>query len=93
MTPETRKFRGEDAKQLIDNLMLKAAFSAVGSHLDAAALSCPPDDKDKAQRIILSKQLLAAIEREIRRVIEDGEVAKVQLSEIEQRRGLKRFLR
>jgi hypothetical protein len=93
MSPESKRIRGEDARALLENKLLKGAFSAVDEFLNNAALSCAPDDKDKAQRIILSKQLLAAIQREIRRAVEDGEIAKVQLAEIEQRKGLKKFFR
>lgn len=93
MTPESKRIRGEEARQLLENKLLKGAFSAVDEYLNSAALSCPPDDKDKAQRIILSKQILAAIQREIRRVIDDGEIAKVQLAEIEHRKGIRKLFR
>lgn len=87
-TPEHRRIRGNDARQLLDNQLLKEAFAAVGQYVDDQALSCPPDDAARAQRIVISKQLLAAIKRELVRVIEDGDVAEVQIEEIEKRRGL-----
>lgn len=93
MTPEAKRIRGEDARNLLENKLLKGAFSSVDEYLNNAALSCSPDDKDKAQRIILSKQLLAAIQREIRKVVDDGEIAKIQIAELEQRKGLRRFIR
>jgi hypothetical protein len=93
MTPEQRKIHGAEAKQLLDNKHFKEAFEAVDDYLNAAALACSPDDAAKAQRIVISKQLLQAVKREIVRKIEDGEVAEVQISEIEQRRGLRKFLR
>jgi len=93
MTPEARRIRGNDARQLLDNKLLKEAFAAVGAYVDGQAMSCPPDDATRAQRIIISKQLLAAIIREITRVVEDGEVATIQISEIEKARGLRRFVR
>lgn len=92
-TNESRRIRGNDARHLLDNQLLKEAFAAVGEYVDNQALSCPPDDAARAQRIVISKQLLAAIRREIVRVVEDGEVAEVQISELEKARGLRRFIR
>lgn len=93
MTPEQRRIYGAEAKQLLDNKHFKDAFTAVDDYLNAQALACSPDDATKAQRIVISKQLLQAVKREIVRKIEDGEVAEVQMQEIEQRRGLRKFLR
>lgn len=73
--------------------MLKEAFAAVDDYLNQSALTCSPDDPTKAQRIVISKQLLAAVKREITRKIEDGEVAEIQLNELDTRRGLRRFIR
>lgn len=85
--------KGEDAKNLMNNKLLQEAFAAVAEHLEAQALSCDPDNKDKASRIVIAKQLLAGIKREIARVIDDGYVAKVQLEEIEKRSMLKTVFR
>lgn len=93
MSPEKRKFLAEDAKQLLDNSMLKSAFSAVADYLEQAALGCDPDDAERARRIVLSKQLLASIKREITRYVEDGKVAQIQIDELKKEGRLKRFLR
>lgn len=91
---EQRKFRAADAKTLLDNKLFKEAFDSVGKYIESQALSCDPDNKDKAQRILISKQILAGIKREIERVVQDGEIAEIQLNEIEQKRGLvRRFMR
>ena len=71
---EARKFRAQDAKQLLENPLL------------SASMTCEPDNKDKAQRIVISHQLLAGIKREITRIVQDGNIADVQLSEIEQKK-------
>lgn len=93
MTPEDRKFRATDAKQLLEHPMFVEAWEAVEKHLTMAALTCDPDNKDKAQRIVISQQLLAAVKREIQRVVNDGAVAEVQIAELEQKRSmLKRVL-
>jgi hypothetical protein len=88
MTPEQRKFRAIDAKQLMENPLFVEAFEAVAAHLDMAALTCEPDNAAKAQRIIISQQLLAAVKREIARVVQDGTVADVQMAEIENKKSL-----
>lgn len=93
MTPEHRKFRASDAKALLDNEMFKFAFASMGEYLEARALSCDPDNKDATQRVVLAKQILAGVKREIERIVEDGTVADIQLAEIEQRKRLFRFAR
>lgn len=92
MTPEERRFRGQDAKSLLDNKLYKESFEQVADYLEAQAMACDPDNKDKAARIVIAKQLLRGLRREIERVIEDGEVAEIQLSELETRKRWK-FLR
>jgi hypothetical protein len=93
MTPEERKFRAADAKSLLGNKLYKEAFSAMAHYLETQAMSCDPDNKEKAARIIISKQLLAGLRREIERVVEDGVVAEVQLAELKRQGVLKRFIR
>lgn len=85
-TLEDRTIRAKDAKHLLDNPLFVEAFGAVEGHIDAMALACDPDNAEKARRIVISKQLLAAVKREITRVVNDGTVAEVQLSELEQKR-------
>lgn len=93
MDSEQRRIIGNEARQLLENKHFKDAFTAVAQAIDEKALSCDPDNKDKAARIIISKQLLAAIKREIERKVEDGEVANVELSELERKRSILRFYR
>lgn len=92
MTPEERKFRGTDAKALLDNKLFKEAFQNVGEYIETQAMACDPDNKDKAARIIIAKQILRGVRREIERVVEDGEVAEIQMSELDTRKRWK-FLR
>lgn len=92
-SPESRVFRANDAEQLLANPLLRDAFKTVGEYIDQVALTCDPDDKNRAQRVILSKQLLASIIRQIERVIEDGEVAKVEIAELKKRSAWRVFQR
>ena len=83
---EARKFRAQDAKQLLENPLFVEAFKSLENALLSASMTCEPDNKDKAQRIVISHQLLAGIKREITRIVQDGNIADVQLSEIEQKK-------
>lgn len=93
MTLEQDRIIGEDAKQLLNNKLLKEAFSKVDEYIDKKAISCDPDNKDAAQRIILSKQILMGIKREIERLVETGMLAEVQLSELDKKRRFSVFQR
>jgi hypothetical protein len=58
-----------------------------------AALTCDPDNAEKARRIFISQQLLAAVKREVTRVVTDGDVAAIQMAELEKRNKLSFFRR
>lgn len=88
MNEESRRIAGNDARALLDNKLFRSAFDGVAEHLENVALTCNPDDKEKAQRVVIAKQILAGIKREIVRVIEDGTVAEIQLSEIERKKSI-----
>jgi hypothetical protein len=88
MTPEDRRIRATDAKHLLENPMFIEAWDAVEKHLQMQAITCDSDNAQKALRIIISQQLLAGVKREIQRIVNDGVMAEVQLSEIEQKRSL-----
>lgn len=82
-TPEQAAFRGRDAKRLLDDPLLKAAFEAVGKRLEDAALACDRKDAEQALSLCISKQLLAGIQREIYRFIETGKLAEQELSRLD----------
>jgi hypothetical protein len=92
---EARRHRAKEAKELLENKLLIEAFSAVEAAIQSNALMCDPDNKEKAQRIIISQQLLAGIKRELTRIVQDGTIAEVQLEEIERKKlfDLKRIMR
>lgn len=87
LTIEQRRIRGVEAKQLLENPMMVEAFSALQGYVDSQALGCDPDNKDKAQRIVITRQLLAGLKREFTRIVEDGVVAEIQLSEMDRKRS------
>jgi hypothetical protein len=92
-SPEQRRIIGAEAQQLLDNRHFREAFDAVEVHLTNVAKHSDPDNKDMAQRVILSMQLLEAVKREIIRKVEDGEMAKIEMAELEKRNRPLRFVR
>lgn len=92
-TPDQRRVRANEARQVLENRHFVAAWDALNAAIEAQAIACDPDNKDKAARITLSKQLLHALRREFTRKLEDGYVAEVELDEISRRRANLRFMR
>lgn len=86
MEIEQEKIRGRDAKALLENPLLQEAFEAVNSHLESRILGCDVDNTGQTQRVVLAKQILKGIRREIERIIENGQVAEIQLSELDAKR-------
>jgi hypothetical protein len=92
-SPEQRRVIGAEAQQLLDNRHFKEAFESVESYLVESAKSCDPDNKDKTQRVVIALQIMEALKREIVRKVEDGEMARVEIQELESRRKPLRFVR
>jgi len=92
-SPEQRRTIGHEARQALENRHWNEALEAVESHLTNVAKSCDPDNREKAQRVIISMQLLEAIKRELIRKIEDGEMAQVEIAELERKNRPLRFVR
>lgn len=92
-SPEQRRVVGQEAQQLLRNPHFVEAWDAVAGYLDQVALSCDPDNKDKAQRVIISKQLLQAVKQEFIRKVEDGEMAQIEIAELERKNKPLRFIR
>lgn len=93
MVDQAAVFRGEDAKALLDNPLLVKAFAKVEEYINGQELVCAPDDKERAQRLVISKQLLAGIKREIQRVVENGDLAKIKIDALEKKKMLSRVFR
>lgn len=92
-TPQQRRIIGAEAEQSLRDKHWNAAFEEVNDYLDQVALSCDPDNKEKAQCIVLSKQLLQSIRGCLVRKIEDGELAKIEIEQLQERSKLRRFVR
>jgi hypothetical protein len=92
-SPEQRRVVGIEARQLLENSHFRDAFDGVAESLHQVALSCDPDNKEKAHRVVLAQQLLEAVKREIIRKVEDGEMAEFEMSELERGKKLRVFQR
>lgn len=90
LSPENRRVIGEEARQLLANPHLKDAFAAVESYLIEKARACDTNKPGHADNIVTAMQLLEAIKREITRKVEDGEVAQIEIAELERRKPLLR---
>lgn len=88
MSNEAKKFRAEDAKALLSNALFIQAFKGVDDYLEARLQMCDAADRDATQRVVIAKQLLSSIKREIERVIEDGVIADIRIAEVEKKRFL-----
>jgi hypothetical protein len=92
-SPEQRRVIGNEARQLLENKHFREAFDAVESYLVGQAKACDPDNKDKTQRVVIAMQIMEALKREIVRKVEDGEMAVVEIEELERRKRPFRFER
>lgn len=93
LTPDQRRIRSNEARQVLENRHFREAWAALSQYVEAQADGCDPDNKDKAARIIVTKQLMTGFRRELERKLEDGYMAGVEIAELEAKRRLRRFIR
>ena len=79
---EDKIIKGNDAQHLLDNKILKEAFSQIKDHLEDKALSVLTTDVKQCQDVVRAKQILASVERAIYSFIQDGKFEKAQLDAI-----------
>lgn len=92
-SPEQRRVIGTEAAQLLENKHFREAFDAVEAYLIGNAKACDPDNKDKTQRVVIAMQIMEAVKREIVRKVEDGEMARIEMAELERKNKPLRFIR
>ena len=68
----TDQIRARDAESLLKNPVYTDAIKKLGDSLDNKILAMDVDNKDQCARVVLAKQLLKGIEREIARFIDQG---------------------
>jgi hypothetical protein len=93
LSPPERRIIGAEAQQLLDNRHFKDAFDAVEAYVIERAKATDTTKPGLAENVVITLQLLEALKREIVRKVEDGEMAKVEIQELEKRGSLRRFVR
>ncbi|MBC7605070.1 MAG: hypothetical protein H7255_20730 [Ramlibacter sp.] len=93
LSPDQRRIYANEAQQVLDNRHFIDAFNAVNASLEDAALGCNPDNKETAARIVISKQLLHGVRRELVRKVNDGYMAEAEIYELQRRNQPVRFQR
>jgi hypothetical protein len=92
-TLQQRRITGNEARQILDNQHFKAAWESLDQALESQIMGCDPADEKQAARIIVSKQLLHGLRRELVRKLDDGYMAEVELEEIRRRNRPVRMVR
>lgn len=92
-TPEQRLVIGNEARQLLENKHFREAFDAVEKHLIDKGKATDTTKPGLSENVLISLQLLEALKREIVRKVEDGEMASIEIAELEKRSALRRFVR
>lgn len=93
LSPQERRIVGVEAQQLLDNKHFRQAWDALQGYLIEKAKACDTNAKGHAENVVISMQLLEALKREFIRKVEDGEMAKIEIEQLEQRGGLRRLVR
>ncbi len=81
------QIRANDAKSLLGNPVFQGAMNAMKRNLDKNIANVNPDNKEQCVRVVIARQLINGIDREIKNYIENGKVA--DIIEIEAERQLK----
>jgi len=68
------QIRARDAEGLLANPVFKGFLVRMSASLDAQMMGMDVIDKDRCAKIILAKQILIGMEREIHRYISEGEI-------------------
>jgi len=83
---EEQQIRAKDAEALLANPVFKGAVDALKASLERQAMGADPDNHEKCARIIISKQLLAGIVREVERYITEGQITDLVMLEEEKQK-------
>ena len=87
MTPDEERILAQDAEGVLNNGAFKLALKKINDSLNRREMACNTSkEPEVAADIIRCKQLMAGIERELRNIINNGEVAKIKLVELDKKR-------
>jgi hypothetical protein len=92
MDAEQRSIVSAQAKQSLEDPHWRDAFRDVESYIVDKLKGCDTGSKEgqeRAANAVNCLQMLEALKRELYRKVEDGEMARVEIRELEKRRGLR----
>lgn len=81
LTPEQELLRATDAKQLLENPLFRESFDTVRSGITSAMVNSGLGDEKTHNRLVIALQLLDQLEKNIKTVMETGELAKFQVKD------------
>lgn len=73
----TDQIRANDAKALLANPVFQGFMESMNTMLDRNINNVNPDNQDQCVRVVIAKQLMAGIERQVNNYIENGKVADI----------------
>jgi len=86
ITLEDSVFKAASAQSLLDNPILKEAFSKVRAYLDDKEIEVKTTDTESCKDIIRTKQILSYLESAIYTMINDGKIARKHLDLLTQQK-------
>lgn len=81
MTNQEEIYRGEAAKQLLANPLLKDAFRDVKDGIVSAMSTSAMGDEKTHNRLVIALQILHQIEKSIQSHVETGQMAAISIQE------------
>jgi hypothetical protein len=91
MTLDQEIRRGEEAKRLMEDTILKDAFQQIQDGLIESMKRCPMGDTKTQHELVLTLQLFERLKSAIHETMETGQLARLQKETLAQR--VKRTLR
>lgn len=71
---------GDEARRVLDSKVYKNALESVRKGLVDAMASSPMGDEKTHNRLVIALQLLNSIDRNLKSVMQTGQMAKIQVS-------------
>lgn len=93
MNVEQERIRGEEAKQLLSNPILKDAWTSVEQQILDQMKQVKPSDERMHTRLIDAYKILHTVRGHIERRIQTGKLAEFEIEQSKWKQRLKRFTR
>ena len=89
-TPTAEEYRiiGLDAQQLKSNKAFRMVLDQAKEYITSKELNCDLDDSSKAARLILMRQTIALIERQLESIINNGIISQNYLDSVAEKKNV-----